>query len=405
MPRGKSPFSLQRRPANRKEAEKKRQGKKYRYIYYVQFRDQLGDYTSAVSTGESSEGAARAWAMDYLRKGNVPVHRGFTFAKYATNWWIPGRCTYLNDQEASGHKKSPKYIAESRRNLENRLIPYFGKKKLSSIRPEDIMRWKYQLYKNGDPETGRELRPATINRALATLKVMLKEAVKLGYLQTNPAADIGVLKEDAKAKGTLTQKEAAKLLNESKIDTVWDGDYYHFVLNYTAAHTAMRLGEILALQPESIKDGELLVDHSWNGPEWGLGDTKTHQGRSVPISADVERHLKEVLARRNTPGTWNLLFALNDDGSPAHERQIINALYDAIHRIGIPEEERSKRNITFHSWRAFWNTQAIMRGINEHLIRRVTGHATVQMTGHYTRPNVADMKSVLDLQKELLYAT
>ncbi|WP_159438735.1 hypothetical protein [Alkalispirochaeta americana] len=44
-----------------------------------------------------------------------------------------------------------RYIAESRRNLNNRLIPYFGRKKLSIVRPEDIMRWKYELYKNGDP--------------------------------------------------------------------------------------------------------------------------------------------------------------------------------------------------------------------------------------------------------------
>jgi hypothetical protein len=35
MPRGKAPFSLQKRPANKKEAEKKRDGKKYRYVYYV----------------------------------------------------------------------------------------------------------------------------------------------------------------------------------------------------------------------------------------------------------------------------------------------------------------------------------------------------------------------------------
>ena len=115
MPRRQAPFSLQKRPASRKEAEKKRGGKKYRFVYYAQFRDQQGNYTSAVSTGESSEGAAGAWAMEYLRKGNVPTHRGNTVAKFAANWWIPGECLYLKEQEASGYEKSPKYIAESRR--------------------------------------------------------------------------------------------------------------------------------------------------------------------------------------------------------------------------------------------------------------------------------------------------
>ena len=38
MPRGKTAFSLQKRPANKKAAEKKCDGKKYRYVYYAQFQ-------------------------------------------------------------------------------------------------------------------------------------------------------------------------------------------------------------------------------------------------------------------------------------------------------------------------------------------------------------------------------
>ncbi|MDA3951627.1 MAG: site-specific integrase [Spirochaeta sp.] len=402
MPRGQAPFSLQKRPASKKEAEKKRGGKKYRYVYYAQFRDQQGNYTSAISTGESSEGAARAWAMEYLRKGNVPTHRGNTFAKFAANWWVPGECLYLKEQEASGYKKSPKYIAESRRNLENRLLPYFGPRKLTSIRPEDIINWKHQLHEKGDPETGRKLSAATINRALATLKVMLKEAVKFGYLQTNPAAEVGILKEDAKPKGTLTQKEATKLLNEKTIDTVWDGSYYHYVLNLTAAHTGMRLGEILGLTPAAIKKGELEVKHSWNGTEFGLGDTKTHESRQVPIPKEVEDHLKALVAKRTAPGAWDLVFAYREDGAPLSDKRIGARLYDALKKINIPEEERDRRNITFHSWRAFFNTAALNAGVNENLVRKITGHKTAQMTNHYTRPNVADMTAITELQKDLV---
>ena len=172
----------------------------------------------------------------------APTHRGNTFARFAANWWVPGECLYLKEQEASGYKKSPKYIAESRRNLKNRL-----------------------LHEKGDPVTERKLSAGTINRALATLKVMLKEATKL--------------------------------LDERTIDTVWDGSYYHYVLNLTAAHTGMRLGEILGLTPEAIKMGELEVKHSWNGIEFGLGDTKTHESRQVPIPKEVEDNLKALVAK------------------------------------------------------------------------------------------------------------
>jgi hypothetical protein len=50
--------------------------------------------------------------MEYLRKGNVPTHRRNTFAKFAANWWVPGECLYLKEQEASGYKKSVDRIIE-----------------------------------------------------------------------------------------------------------------------------------------------------------------------------------------------------------------------------------------------------------------------------------------------------
>ena len=80
--------------------------------------------------------AAYAWAMEYLRKGNVPTYRGNTFAKFAANWWGPGECLYLKEQEASGYKKSPKYINESRRKpVENghRIIGDTVRRKLYAV--------------------------------------------------------------------------------------------------------------------------------------------------------------------------------------------------------------------------------------------------------------------------------
>lgn len=86
MRMGKSPYSLQKRPANKAEAAKKRQDKKFRYIYYAQFRNEEGEYTSAISTGQTSRGAAEAWAQDYLRKGITPTYRGVTFSQYSIPW-------------------------------------------------------------------------------------------------------------------------------------------------------------------------------------------------------------------------------------------------------------------------------------------------------------------------------
>ena len=65
----------------------------------------------------------------------------------------------------------------------------------------------------------------------------------------------------------------------------------------------MRLGEILGLTPAAINKGELEVKHSWNGTEFGLGDTKTHESRQVPIPKKVEEHLRALAAKRSDPGS------------------------------------------------------------------------------------------------------
>ena len=85
MEKPKSPFSLRKRPTKHKN----------RFIYYVQFRDRDGNYTSALSSGQTSKSAASAWATEYLKQGHVPTQRGFTFERYSKDRWIWARCAYI----------------------------------------------------------------------------------------------------------------------------------------------------------------------------------------------------------------------------------------------------------------------------------------------------------------------
>ena len=62
------------------------------------------------------------------------------------------------------------------------------------------------------------LTAATINRSLATLKVMLQEAVVYQYIPKNPAESIGVLKEDPKQKDILSPEEVRALFDERAIE-------------------------------------------------------------------------------------------------------------------------------------------------------------------------------------------
>ena len=74
-------------------------------------------------------------------------------------------------------------------------------------------------------------------------------------------------------------------------------------------------------------------------------------------------------------------------------------MYKAFEQIGITHQEREERNITFHSWRHFYNS--LMRGkIHDAKLRRLTGHKTLEMTEHYTHFNITDFKDVLIIQEQ-----
>jgi len=67
--------------------------------------------------------------------------------------------------------------------------------------------------------------------------------------------------------------------------------------------------------------------------------------------------------------------------------------------IGITEETRRKRNITFHSHRHFLNSLLINGNIPHQKIQSITGYLTVEITQHYY--HLDDMQDVQKVQESL----
>ena len=396
MAKGKAPFSLHKRPAGKKEELKKRLGKSgVKHIFYVQFRKPDGSYSSALSTGQTSRGAADEWAHNFLKKGNIPTRRGFTFKDFASDWWIPGRSPHLKEKERTGHALSPRYIQESRRNLEKHLLPFFGPMKMTGINFTDIRKWMLDQYEI------HSMNPATINRSLATLKVMMKEAVRDGYLQSNPCEGIGVFKEEPKTKTILSLQEAKELLTESAMVTAWKNDFHQYTLNMLAASTGMRLGEIQGLQRQYVHDKFIEVAASWSR-KFGLKDTKNHTKRLVTIPSKTSSYLMKMMDASPNKSPSDLVFHRTGSRLPFDAKKIDEAFYDALEAVGIDPKERKDRNITFHSWRYFFNTMCRSERVPDIKTRLIMGHKTAMMTDRYTSMDLEEFKEVAELQERLL---
>jgi len=383
MPKTRQPFSLYKRPTT----------KKNKFIYYVQFRGEDGEYMTGMSTGETSKAAAANWANEYLKDGYNPKTRNLTFKKYAENWWVWDKCNYVKYRLARGFSVSRRYVEESKRNLDRRLIPAFGDKRLNEIRPEHIRSWMLKLLNDSG------LTPATINRSLATLKVMLQEAVAYQYIPRNPAENIGILKETTKQKDILTLSEVRALFNPRELETNWSNNIEHYTLNLLAAATGLRLGEIQGLQKKSVYRTHVDVVQAY-ARKYGMKDPKWQSQRLIPIPRVVSDSLQVVISKSPFQDPDSLVFAGRDQSSPIEHNVILAVLYRALKAIGVTKEIRKSRNITFHSWRHFFNSICRAK-VPDSVLQRLTGHRTQEMTEHYTHFQLEDFKDVVRVQESI----
>ncbi len=335
------------------------------------------------------------WAQEYLKQGPVPTQRGFTFAKYANDWWVWDKCPYIKGKLARGKTISKRYAEESRRNLYNHLIPHWRDWKLNNIKPFDVEDWLMESYENSG------LNPATLNRILATFKVMMKEAVRFRYIQDDPTKDVGILKEHPEIKTILSKTEVKTLFNEREIQKNWNGDLIHFTLNLLAASTGMRMGELQGIERRYVHDTFIEVNQAWSRKH-GLKDPKSSSHRPVPVPSTASKYLKLLIDQSVNLKDDDLVFHGKDPKKPIDNKTIAAKFYDALEKIDITPEERKQKNITFHSWRHFFNTMC--RGkVPDSKLQRVTGHKTQEMTEHYTHFQLEDYAEVRKIQEGMFY--
>ena len=239
-------------------------------------------------------------------------------------------------------------MAAMRTYLTRHLLPAFGRKRLVSFTPRLIDAWLIDLYEAGG------LAPTTINHVLRCLKIMMKEALRLGYVAANPAAPVRELKEERREKSVLDATEVRALLGGSALPGVWTGDVRHYAINLLAASTGMRMGECQGLQVQHVHDDHVAVVHSW-ARQHGLKEPKWKNGRLIPIPARTSVSLRSVIENLDSPAPNDLVFRGSSAQRPIDHKRIGTMLYRAMENIGINEVERRTRNVSFHSWRHWFN--------------------------------------------------
>lgn len=206
---------------------------------------------------------------------------------------------------------------------------------------------------------GSIVAPATVNRALTTLKKLFRHAKKCGYDISNPTSDVEFLEEGpGRTRVVDFEEEIAYLAKASQPLK----DIARIILD-----TGLRPDEVFRIRVENLDfTGRTIFNP--------FGKTKASR-RKVTMTAAVF----ELLKKRATKARGSFVFPARFD----HNRQIgsVRKAHDAaVENAGI------KKHFRLYDLRHTFATRAVAAGVDLPTLGAILGHTTVQMTMRYVHP-------------------
>ena len=294
--------------------------------------------------------------------------------EFLVNFWTPEKSEYIQNKRA--HKKTiGDYHCKEMRGMVNRYwLPFFGEEFTVGELTEQYLEDFLQELANF-----RCLKGATINHARTCGATGLKWLKNKGIIHSNPMANVEAFsKSDATPRGIPDEKEIKALY---ELD--WNNEVMYLAFNLSA-FSGLRPGEISGLQVRDIdSDKDLItIRHSWHRTGF-LKSTKTNLIRKVPVAHNII--LRLLVQAQRCPGANEETFVFwskANDYKPFLPQYYDDGFFEALHKIGVSEEERKERNIDFYSLRHFCATYlANMTDMRN--VQAVLGHTTPAMTKHY----------------------
>jgi integrase len=362
-------------------------------VWYYQTYDEFNKRTTARSTGQITKSAARAFCRK-LEKEDLLVPNSLnnlTFGEFAVNWWIPGKCSYL-EYRMSRKTLSFNYIRSCSQITQKHIIPYFKDYKIRAIKRIHVEKWIDSLVHQG-------ISNSSVNIYSRVFHLMMAEAVRREILKIDVTEKIPALKNSFKTKGIFSQEIVAKLFDLNKIERNWICKEYYYA-NLLAACTGMRMSEVVGLQNKDIFKGYIAVTKQYI-KGIGIQPTKNKKSREIPIPLELEEDLKTL----SDGEAESFVFSVDGKGNPLSHTTVLRTLRIALRNIGILDKEQKKANYSFHSWRHYFNTIMRSNNISDSKLQSLTGHSSTAMTDHYTHFNHSDFLDVGVIQAKIFTFT
>jgi len=228
----------------------------------------------------------------------------------------------------------------------------------------------------------------TWNSKLILLRSAFRRLARQAGIASNPFEGIGTRDEDTMHRQPFNEQELKAILEKA--------DDFSKPIIITGMSTAMRLGDccLLKWKDVDVKAGFVVVKTS-----------KTGETAEIPLFP----MLRDTIGVQKKSDD-QYVFSEQAEAFSRYRHTItrkVKRVLKAASITSLKERENGNRRASvrdFHSFRTTWITLALSAGVPMELVRRVTGHATVDVVlKHYFRPGRKEFRSALqDAMPKLL---
>jgi len=268
---------------------------------------------------------------------------------------------------------SPTTLIGYRRVLRNQIAPGIGQRPVNEITTPDLDRFYRQLLTT--------LSPASVRQVHAVLRRALRQAVRWGWLPTNPAIDATPPRLKP---SKVTAPEAAQVA--ALLAAADEKDPALGVMLRFSAVTGARRGEVIGLRWSrlDLDAGQVLIDTTVvedGNKQTVEKDTKTHQARRVALDPATVRtlrgHLVNAKAYALEVGVKRARdpYVFTDDptGATPMRPDVYTGRFRRLAREHAP-------GTRLHDLRHFAATQLLAAGVDVKTVSGRLGHGSAAMT-------------------------
>lgn len=334
--------------------------------YYVAFRVLTSDDGKSLRLASGVPGARlKRWKVGTLNKTaardmEAAIKTNLLLGKVLTEEARPMLFSewakqYLNLEEVKGLNTYRDRVER----VTGQLVPFFGRKIMSEIKPQDVESYRAQrMKKDGEPASVQ-----TVNNDHTALKHCLNVAVRRGLVASNPAVKVAMPNPRNERDRVLTDDEWPRLYQASK-------PHLRPIL-LLAYHLGQRFSEIIELTWDRVdlRRGFILLR---------AVDTKAKTRREVPLTPAVRATLQQIAKVRRLETSRVFLYK----GKPI--QRVSRAFKSALKAAGL-------QDFRFHDLRHCASTNLRRAGVDTATAMKIIGHKSEKMWKRYNSIEERDL--------------